>query len=104
MIPVYGTSTGLPKDIDPLCNVHRIELTKKEVLNIIKYFNKLSGATFRRASAGRVAADTSGFLEVSGGSRVNYRQSYEWPNNYTSVEDDSGNILSNEFLIMDVSG
>ena len=104
MIPVYGDSTGLPKDIDPLCNIKRIELTKGEVLNIIKYFNKLSGATFRRATAGRVAADTSGFLEANGGSRINYRQSYEWPNNYSTTEVDSAadhNILSNERLIID---
>ena len=105
MIPVYGDSTGLPKDIDPLCNIKRIELTKEEVLSIIKYFNKISGATFRRASAGRVAADTSGFLEANGGSRINYRQSYEWPNNYITIEVDSAadeNVSSNKRLIIDL--
>ena len=102
---MHGNSTGLPKDIDPLCNINRIELTKKEILNIIKYFNKISGATFRRASAGRVASDTSGFLEANGGSRVSYRQSYEWPNNYITIEEAAAsdeNVSSNERLIIDL--
>tara|TARA_R110002110_G_scaffold281573_3_gene496141 strand:- start:1095 stop:5216 length:4122 start_codon:yes stop_codon:yes gene_type:complete len=107
MLPGFGNRTGLPEDIDPLCKIQRINLTKREVLNIIKYFNKISGSTFRRADASRVASNTSSFLEANGGSRINYRQNYSWPNYYKTIGNDTAaadNISSNEFLIMDVSG
>ena len=104
MIPVYGSGTGLPKDIDPLCNIQRITLTKDEVANIVKYFNKISGDTFRRGDATRSGAvDVTGFLERSGGSRINYRQNYLWPN-YKRVakSDATGNVDSNGVLIVDI--
>jgi hypothetical protein len=104
MIPVYGTSTGLPKDIDPLCEIRRIKLSKEEVYHIIRYFNKISGATFRRPDAGRDAFNTSAFMEFSGGSRLNYRQNYLWPNFYRQNETDNGgsHLQSNEILVIDI--
>lgn len=73
MIQLYGKSTGLPRDIDPLCDIVSVETTKEEVLQIIKFFNKISGATFRRGDASRTAADTSALFGVSGGSRADDR-------------------------------
>ena len=107
MIPVYGSGTGLPKDIDPLCNIQRITLTKDEVANIVKYFNKISGDTFRRGDATRSGAvDVTGFLERSGGSRINYRQNYLWPTCKTVTNTALGvparNIYSSSAIIIDI--
>ena len=51
----------------------KIYLTPKELINILRYFNSIAVG-----NASRVAANTSGTFEFSGGSRSNYRVSPIW--------------------------
>lgn len=98
--PVYGTETGL--SIEPLCDLRRIELSREQILTILRFFNKLSGATFRRALASRDAIQTSSILEVSGGSRLNYRQNYKWPNHDITEASSLVSLKTFETLIVDI--
>lgn len=62
----------------------RVDLSKEHILNIIKYFNQITGAYESskidnfKGYASRVASSTSGIYEVSGGSRINYVEDPNW--------------------------
>jgi hypothetical protein len=60
------------------CKEFRVDLSKPQVMTIIKYFNELTGAYSKFGYASRVASYTSGVYEVSGGSRINHMESPEW--------------------------
>lgn len=60
------------------CPEFRIDLTREQVMTIIKYFNKLSGVYNNFGYASRIASQTSSIYEASGGSRINFIQSPYW--------------------------
>jgi hypothetical protein len=69
------------------CNEFRVDLSKQQILNVLKYFNQLRGKYVKPGYSGvnnltgyasRVASDTQGFYETSGGSRINYVESPLW--------------------------
>lgn len=87
--------TGIPNGSnmgDIYCQEFRVDLDKQQILNIIKYFNQIRGEYSKPGYTGinnltgyasRSATTTSGFYEVSGGSRLNYTESPLW--NTTSI-------------------
>jgi hypothetical protein len=61
------------------CKEYRVNLTKEQLLTIIKYFNQISGGvTSNFGYASRSGQYTSGVYEASGGSRINYVESPFW--------------------------
>lgn len=60
------------------CKEYRVDLDKNQLFAILKYFNSLAGAYNNFGYASRIASQTSGVFEVSGGSRLNYVQSPDW--------------------------
>jgi hypothetical protein len=66
----------------PIGNIYcpecRVDLTREEVLTIIKYFNGIGGAYINTGYASRDPFVTSGIYEASGGSRLNYVNSPDW--------------------------
>jgi hypothetical protein len=95
----YGVETsGIP--LKKFVKEDKIYLTKDQLLDVLKFFNGLIGQSSGEYStnlASRNAIITSGTLELSGGSRLNYRISPDWVsntkqanyNNYISVEFDN---------------
>jgi hypothetical protein len=95
----YGIETeGIP--LVPFVKEDLMYLEKEELRDVLKFFNGLAGfetGLYSTSLASRVASTTSGILEVSGGSRLNYRTNPDWVpnvkaatyNNYTSVEFDN---------------
>jgi len=63
---------------DIYCPEFRIDLTREQVLTIIKYFNELAGVYNNFGYASRIATQTSGIYETSGGSRLNYVDNPDW--------------------------
>ena len=91
----YGIlSKGTP--LRPFAKETKLELSKDQLRDILKFYNGLIGqgtGVYATNLASRDATITSGILEVSGGSRLNYRISPEWVKhtngtheNYTEVE------------------
>jgi hypothetical protein len=82
--------TGIPNGSnmgDIYCKEFRVDLSKHQILNIIKYFNQLRGDYSKQGYNGinnftgyasRVATVTQGFYETSGGSRLNYNEDSSW--------------------------
>jgi hypothetical protein len=82
--------TGIPNGSnmgDIYCKEFRVDLSKHQILNIIKYFNQLRGDYSNQGYNGinnftgyasRVATVTQGFYETSGGSRLNYNEDPSW--------------------------
>lgn len=69
------------------CKDLRVDLSKQQLLNIIKYFNQIrgeystigyNGVNNLTGYASRVSSLTQGFYEVSGGSRINYVHDPLW--------------------------
>jgi hypothetical protein len=60
------------------CKDYRVDLDKRHLYNIFKYFNEIAGAYSSFGYANRTAAYTSGVYEASGGSRINYVENPEW--------------------------
>jgi hypothetical protein len=69
------------------CKELRIDLSKDQLLNIIKYFNQIrgeystvgyNGVNNLTGYASRIASTTQGFYETSGGSRINYVVDSNW--------------------------
>jgi hypothetical protein len=95
----YGIETsGVP--LKRFVKEDKIYLNEEELFDVIKFFNGLIGqgtGQYATNLASRNAMITSGTLEVSGGSRLNYRTNPDWVpnvkaatyNNYTSVEFDN---------------
>ena len=88
-------SKGTP--LRPFVQEDKLELSKDQLRDILKFYNGLIGqgvGQYATNLASRDATITSGTLEVSGGSRLNYRMHPEWGphtkdgtyENYTSVE------------------
>lgn len=57
---------------------YRVDLNKQQVYTIIKYFNKLAGAYNNFGYGSRIASQTSGIYETSGGSKLTYIESPDW--------------------------
>jgi len=95
----YGTETdGIP--LKKFVKEDKLYLTKDQLLDTLKFFTGLIGQNtgeYYTNLASRNATITSGVLELSGGSRLNYRISPDWVpntkaatyNNYTTVEFDN---------------
>lgn len=94
----YGVETkGTP--LRPFVKETKLELSKDQLKDILKFYNGLTGqgtGVYSTNLASRDATITSGILEVSGGSRLNYKIHPEWnnyskgsKNNYTEVEFDN---------------
>lgn len=80
---VGGISNGSNMG-DIYCKEFRVDLSREQILTIIKYLNSINGAYSNFGYANRVANYTSGVYEVSGGSRINYAETADWSNvNYT---------------------
>ena len=88
-------SSGTP--LRPFVKVDKLELSKDQIRDVLKFYNGLIGqgiGQYATNIASRDATITSGTLEVSGGSRLNYRIHPEWGphtkdgtyENYTEVE------------------
>ena len=88
-------SSGTP--LRPFVKENKLELSKDQLHDILKFYNGLIGqgvGQYATNIASRDATITSGTLEVSGGSRLNYRIHPEWGphtkdgtyENYTEVE------------------
>lgn len=69
------------------CQELRVDLTREQVLSVIKYFNMINGAYETAGYAGtnhltgyasRVASETQSFYEANGGSRINYVENPDW--------------------------
>ena len=56
----------------------KVELTKKDIFNIFKYFNDIRGVYHNAGLASREASKTQSYYEASGGSRINYVENPEW--------------------------
>jgi hypothetical protein len=81
----------------------KLELNKEQLTDVLKFYNGLMGSgtgLYATNLASRDATITSGIMEVSGGSRLNYRLSPTWGygnagntqanyNNFTRVEIDN---------------
>jgi len=93
----HGVATsGIP--LRPLVTEDKLYLDKDQLRNVLKFYNGLAGqgtAMFATTFASRDATITSGTMEVSGGSRLNYRIAPDWTpgvtkqtnyNNFTNVE------------------
>lgn len=76
----FGIPTsGIP--LTPFVEEYMIYLDKPELRDVLKFYNSLAGlesGTYSTVLASRNATLTSGILEVSGGSRLNYRIHPEW--------------------------
>ena len=72
------------------CQEFRVDLSRDQVLTIIKYFNDLNGAYSNFGYASRVASYTSETYETSGGSRINYIESPDW----SPVTKNAGNLIT----------
>ena len=88
-------SSGTP--LRPFVKENKLELSKDQIRDVLKFYNGLIGqgiGQYATNIASRDATITSGTLEVSGGSRLNYRIHPEWGphtkdgtyENYTEVE------------------
>jgi hypothetical protein len=91
----YGVSSqGTP--LRPFVKETKLQLTKDQLKDVLKFYNGLMGqgtGVYATNLASRDATITSGVLEVSGGSRLNYRIHPEWvphtepgTGQYTEVE------------------
>lgn len=95
----YGVKTkGTP--LRPFVKEDKLELSKDQLRDVLKFYNGLIGqgtGVYATSLASRDATITSGVLEVSGGSRLNYRIHPDWVphtkddavdghQNYTEVE------------------
>jgi hypothetical protein len=56
----------------------KVELTKKDIFNIFKYFNDIRGVYHNAGLASREASKTQSYYEASGGSRINYVENPTW--------------------------
>jgi hypothetical protein len=95
----HGIRTkGIP--LRPFVKEDKLYLEKDQLRDVLKFYNGLIGqgtGLYATNISSRDATITSGILEVSGGSRLNYRVSPEWVpntkqanfNNYTSLELDN---------------
>ena len=76
----YGVETsGVP--LRPFVKENKLELSKDQLRDVLKFYNGLIGqgvGQYATTIASRDATITSGTLEVSGGSRLNYRVHPEW--------------------------
>ena len=94
-----GTGHGVETSGTPLrrfVSEDKLELSKDQLRDVLKFYNGMLGLDNNQYStvlASRDATITSGTLEVSGGSRLNYRVHPEWGSfspggngNYTEVE------------------
>ena len=98
----HGVETsGIP--LRPFVTEDKLYLAKDQLRDVLKFYNGLAGlgtGMYATTLASRDATITSGTMEVSGGSRLNYRLSPTWGagnagntqanyNNFTSVELDN---------------
>ena len=96
----YGIETsGIPHR--PFAKEDKIYLNEDQLITILKFYNGLIGqgtGVYATNLASRDATITSGTLELSGGSRLNYRTHPDWTpgvtkvtnfENYTNVEFDN---------------
>ena len=76
----YGTETsGTP--LRPFVTEDKLYLDKEQLRDVLKFYNGLAGSgtgMYATNLASRNATLTSGTLELSGGSRLNYRLSPTW--------------------------
>lgn len=79
------SSAGSVRNTD--CKEFRVDLTKEQILHILRYFNQIrgeystvgyTGINNLTGYASREASTTQGFYEASGGSRINYTESPLW--------------------------
>ena len=64
----------------------KLYLDKDQLRDVLKFYNGLAGlgtGVYATTLASRDATITSGILEVSGGSRLNYRIQPDWTNLFT---------------------
>ena len=78
-IEVTGDSTGGHPFIK-YCNTSSVPCSKYEIAEIFKFWNLISGDRSLLPLASRNAAISKFALDVSGGSRLNYRTSPFWHN------------------------
>ena len=98
----HGVATsGIP--LRPFVTEDKLYLEKDQLRDVLKFYNGLAGlgtGMYATSLASRDAMITSGTMEVSGGSRLNYRLSPTWGagnagntqadyNNFTNVELDN---------------
>ena len=96
----HGVATsGIP--LRPFVTEDKLYLDKDQLRDVLKFYNGLAGlgtGLYATTLASRDAIITSGTLELSGGSRLNYRTQPDWTpgvatqvnhNNYTNVEFDN---------------
>lgn len=96
----HGIATsGIP--FRPFVKEDKLYLDKEQLIDVMKFYNGLAGlgtGLYATNLASRDASITSDSLELSGGSRLNYRTQPDWTpdvakqanfNNYTNVEFDN---------------
>jgi len=96
----HGVETsGIP--LRPFVTEDKLYLDKSQLRDVLKFYNGLAGlgtGMYATTLASREATITSGTLELSGGSRLNYRIAPDWTpgvtkqanhNNYENVEIDN---------------
>jgi hypothetical protein len=67
-----------PLVLSKTCKDYRVDLDKRHLYNIFKYFNEIAGAYSSFGYANRTASYTSEVYEANGGSRINYVENPEW--------------------------
>ena len=79
-----GTGHGIESSGTPLRRFvveDKLELSKDQLVDVLKFYNGMLGLStdkYATVLASRDATITSGTLEVSGGSRLNYRVHPDW--------------------------
>ena len=79
-----GTGTGIPTSgipFRPFVKENKLYLEKEQLRDVLKFYNGLIGegtGLYQTNLASRNAIASSGTLELSGGSRINYRANPEW--------------------------
>jgi len=75
---VLVSSTNFFPVGDMYCEEYRLDLTREHIYYIFKHFKEITGTMSKFGKASRVASVTQDILEVSGGSRLNYRLDPNW--------------------------
>ena len=97
-----GAGHGIESSGTPLrrfVKENKLVLSKDQIREVLKFYNGLAGletGQYATNLASRDATITSGIMEVSGGSRLNYRLQPDWviktksaDNQYTSLRFDN---------------
>ncbi|MEY3310795.1 MAG: hypothetical protein RL348_113, partial [Bacteroidota bacterium] len=91
---MYEMASVISSD-DNECPENKVYLEEKDLRNIFKFWNDISGKNSALGLASRVSSETSSVLLANGGSRLDYKLSVDWLQAGTSTKYTTlGNILN----------